>query len=362
VLLLLAVVLLAQQGGAEDPWPQAIEPRSWSFPLDHGSHPEYRTEWWYFTGNLEDGSGTPYGYQLTIFRVGLRQQPAIPENPWSVRDLFLGHLAITDPGGVGFRYADRVSRAGPGLAGAATEGLDVWLWDWSARREDGTFRLQAATGEMALDLSLRPEKPPVIHGPGEVSRKGPRPGQASYYASITALETSGRIRAAPDGRWVPIRGVSWFDQEFGSNQLAEDQAGWDWFSLHLSDGRDLMAYLLRREDGSVEPASSGTLVAADGSARHLRLADLQVEVRERWRSERTGARYPSRWRLRTADGEIDLAFAPILADQELVTEGSTGVVYWEGAVQGGGLSAGQPVTCRGYVEMTGYAGSLGGLF
>ena len=359
---LLALLLLCGAApvplGADD-WLQAEAPREWSFPRDHGAHPEYATEWWYFTGNLADTAGAAYGYQLTLFRVGVRREA--PEgNAWAVRDLYLGHLAISDGDGGRFLYADRVSRTGPGLAGASTAGLHVWLLDWSAHMEGDEIRVMARTGQLALDLTLQPDKPVVLHGDRGLSRKGPRPGQASYYASFPSLATRGTLRTGADSPPVPVNGVSWFDQEFGSNQLAEDQAGWDWFSLHLGGGRELMLYVLRRTDGSVGPASSGTLILRDGSAVHLLLEQFSVEVLDTWDSPHSGARYPSRWRVRVPEYGIDKELEPLLADQELVTDGTTGVVYWEGAVREPG--ARDSSACRGYVELTGYAGELGGVF
>lgn len=358
----LALLAAGPAPGAGDAWPQADRPRAWSFPRDHGAHPEYRTEWWYFTGNLADGAGRRYGYQLTFFRQALRAAAAIPANPWSVRDAYLAHFAVTEADPPRFRHADRLSRAGPGLAGAREGGMDVWLLDWSARQEGGAIRLGARTADLALELELTPRKPVVLHGAGGVSRKGPGPGQASYYASFTDLATRGTLRLAPGGQPVAVTGTSWFDQEFGSNQLAADQAGWDWVSLHLSDRRDLMVYLLRRTDGSVEPASAGTLVEPDGRSRHLALGELTLEALAAWKSPRTGAEYPGRWRLRVPAEGVDLTLEPLVPDQELTTEGSTRVSYWEGAVLGAGTSNGAPVTAEGYVELTGYAGSLGGLF
>ncbi|MBI5015630.1 MAG: carotenoid 1,2-hydratase [Deltaproteobacteria bacterium] len=343
-------------------WAPAAAPRHWSFPRDHGAHPDFRTEWWYFTGNLAGPSGRRYGYQLTFFRQGIRPKPLEPRNAWSVRDLYLAHVALTDPSGDRFRYAERTSRTGPGLAGASSAGLDVWLLGWSARQEGGRIQLKATTGELALELELEARKPVVLHGQGGLSRKGAAAGQASYYASLTDLSTRGRVRVGAGGSWVPVTGTSWFDQEFGSNQLSAGQVGWDWVSLHLSDRRDLMLYLLRRADGTVEPSSSGTLVEADGSARHLPLSDLSLAAVAHWTSPRTGARYPSRWRVRVASAGIDLELTPWLADQELVTTASTGVVYWEGAASGRGVSGGRPATCEGYVELTGYGGAVGGLF
>ena len=201
----------------------------------------------------------------------------------------------------------------------------------------------------------------MLHGTGGLSRKGPAPGQASWYASVTDLETTGTIRSG-GGAEVAVSGASWFDHEFGSGQLADDLAGWDWFGLRLSDGRALMIYRLRRRDGSVANESSGTLVGADGSARHLARDEVAVEPGATWRSPRSGGRYPSRWRVIVPAAGIDLELAPLVPDQELQTGRSTGVTYWEGAVAGSGTSGNAPVSIEGYVELTGYAGGMGGLF
>lgn len=343
-------------------WAQADSPRTWIFPRDHGAHPEYRTEWWYFTGNLRDDKGARYGYQLTFFRQGLRLRASDPENAWSIKDLFLAHFAVTDVSARRFHWDERVSRKGPGLAGASLDGLEVWLLNWSARMDGQVIHLEAQSGEVGLDLDLKPRKPVVLHGQNGLSKKGPGKGQASYYASFTDLETRGRLRTSRSGPAFPVKGTSWFDQEFASNQLSPQQVGWDWFSLHLSDGRDLMIFFLRLEDGTTESASSGTLVESDGTTRHLDLSDIRVSVQEHWHSPRSGGKYPSRWRIQVSSAGIDLTIAPLLLDQELHTQGSTGVVYWEGAVAGDGISDGREVSCEGYAELTGYAGSMQGVF
>jgi predicted secreted hydrolase len=344
-----------------DPWKQVTDPRDWRFPRDHGSHPEYRTEWWYFTGHLSNNAGSPYGYQLTFFRQGVRYNLPNPSGPWDLRDVYLGHFALTDVSKKNFQFGERISRSGPGLAEAGTRNMDIRLLDWSARMKDHTLTLKARHDQMELDLTLIPKKPLVFHGQNGLSRKGPSEGQASYYTSFTHLETKGFLKTASNSL-AEVIGRSWFDQEFGSNQLAAGQKGWDWFSLYLSDGRDLMVYFLRLKDGSIEPASSGTLIEADGKTRHLKLSDISIKVLDRWKSPRSGAEYPSRWRIQIASGQIDLTLTPHLADQELNTGGSTRVIYWEGAITGQGVSKDIPVTCRGYVELTGYAGSLSGLF
>jgi predicted secreted hydrolase len=343
-------------------WKQTVGPWTWVFPRDHGSHPEFRTEWWYFTGNLRDPSKKRFGYQLTFFRQGMLFEPKDPSHPWAIRDVYLAHFTLTDVSAGQFRYAERVSRKGPGLAGADERGMHVWLLNWMAKMEGKKIRLEARHQGMELSLDLVPRKPLVFHGKNGLSQKGPATGQASYYFSYTDLETSGFIKTGLSQTSVRVNGVSWLDHEFGSNQLTAEQVGWDWFSLHLSDGQDLMIYFLRRKDGTVEPSSSGTLVTRSGGSIHLKLSDINVEIVDTWKSLKSGGKYPSRWKVNVPVAKIALEINPLVPSQELLTEGSTGVTYWEGAVGGKGTSAGKPVTCEGYVELTGYAGSLGGLF
>ena len=362
----LAIVVLLLLGDAGSllgsDWKQTVGPWKWSFPRDHGSHPDFRTEWWYFTGNLSDPLARRFGYQLTFFRQGVVFKAKDPTNPWSVRDLFPAHFALTDVSGGRFAYAERLSRGGPGLAGAAQKQMDVWLLNWSARMKENTIQIEAKDRAMELSLELTPRKPMVFHGRNGLSKKGPEEGQASYYFSYTDLATTGWIKTPTLPSPLLVKGRSWLDHEFGSNQLASNQVGWDWFSLYLSNGQDLMIYFLRRSDGSIEPTSSGTLVNSDGRTTNLNLSEISVEVLDRWKSPKTEGKYPNRWKIEIPVAGIKLVVNPLLADQELVTEGSTGVVYWEGAVDGKGRSRGQEVTCEGYVEMTGYAGSLGGSF
>lgn len=358
------ILLVVGQGwGAQEfEWRQAVGPWRWKFPRDHGSHPEFRTEWWYFTGNLLDQAAKQYGYQLTFFRQGISLRLKDPQNPWSLRDLYLVHFALADVSAGRFSHAERVSRKGPGLAGAAEDTMAVWLLNWSARMNDDRILVEAHQEDMGLSLKLTPRKRLVLHGESGLSKKGPQTGQASYYVSYTNLQTEGTIRTSGSRSPVSVRGTSWFDHEFGSNQLAQNQTGWDWFSLHLSSGQDLMMYLLRRKDGTLEPASSGTLVDAAGRAIHLKLSDMTVEVLNHWKSEKSGATYPSQWRITIHPANLKLVVSPRLANQELVTGDSTGVTYWEGAVEGSGTSGRQRVTSEGYIEMVGYAGSIGAIF
>ncbi|UCF30236.1 MAG: carotenoid 1,2-hydratase [bacterium] len=356
--------LVSPQAGASEvgeTWREAVDKRSWRFPGDHGSHPDFRTEWWYFTGNVTSDSGRPLGYQLTFFRTGIRDRLPADGNRWSLRDLYLAHFTITDVEGDRFLWFERSSRAGPGLAGAREGALDLWLFDWTAAQNGDVIRLSAREEGAELSLELSPRKPPVLHGRRGISRKGEEPGQASYYYSLTNLKTEGTLQL-PGGEMVRVKGRSWFDHEFGSNQLAQDQKGWDWFGLHLSDGREIMVYRLRKVDGTLEPTSSGTLVEADGTGVHLELDDLSVDPTGTWISPASGGTYPSGWRIRIPSAGVDIDVVPALPNQELVTERTAGVIYWEGAVTVRGRSEGEPVTGGGYAELTGYAGSIGGLF
>ena len=358
-------------------WKKAIDMRTWSFPGDHGSHPEYRTEWWYFTGNLIDEAGNRYGYQLTFFRQGVDNSEASgsglrKNDPWSIQNIYFAHFALTDVKNNLFRHFNMTSRAGPGLAHADTKGMDLWVLNWSAKMKTISTKntsfpkevisLRARHKDIEINLELSPGKPAVLHGKNGLSRKGPEKGQSSYYYSFTDLKTKGSIKTGLNKEFVNVRGISWFDHEFGSNQLTSEQTGWDWFGIRLSDGRDLMVYFLRKKDGSIEATSSGTLVEKNGSPRYIRLADIEVKILEKWKSPKTGSIYPGKWHIRIPSAQIDLALSPQIANQELTTEVPANITYWEGAVEGKGISGGKPVVVEGYVELTGYSGSLGNVF
>ncbi len=349
--------LETRQLNTDAPFRLALPGYQYRFPRDHGSHDEFRTEWWYYTGHLASAGGRHFGYELTFFRRGIREGRSRP-NPsrWAVRNLYLAHFALTDVDGGRFRYAEKVSRAGLGKAGAETGRLHVWIDRWVATSDSpdrNAHHVKASTDGFSIDLYLRPEKPPIIHGRGGISRKGDATGQASHYYSMTRLATEGTL--VVDGRERTVTGLSWMDHEFGSAELGEDLVGWDWFSVQLNDRSELMLYLLRRGDGRPAPASSGTYLLADGQSRHLSRDDLRVEVLDHWVSEASGARYPSRWRIVVTPLNLTLELRPLLADQELVTAKSTRVTYWEGAVTVTGTKDQDAVTGQGYVELTGYA-------
>ncbi len=341
-------------GGDAAGFARATEPRPFVFPADHGPHPDFRSEWWYFTGNLETPAGRPFGFQLTLFRFALAPEAPGRASAWATRQSYMGHFALADIAGGGFHPFQRLARGAAGLAGAEAEPLRVWLEDWVVTGRGGErprFTLEAEEAGVGVRLELESTKPLVLQGERGLSQKSAEPGNASYYYSLTRLAARGRVTVA--GETHPVTGEAWLDREWSTSALGPDQAGWDWFALQLEDGRELMYYQLRRRDGSVDPHSAGVLVAADGSYRRVGAGEVDLAVTGRWESPRDGALYPARWRLRVAD--LDLEVTPRLADQEL----DLLVRYWEGAVAVAGTAGGRPVSGRGYVELTGYAGGEG---
>ena len=335
---------------------RALAPRAFSFPDDHGPHPRFRSEWWYYTGNLADATGRRFGYQLTFFRIALAAAPAPRASAWATDTAWMAHFALTDVANGKFLAASRLGRGALGLAGATAQPFRVWLEDWSARGmvPDGAhppMHLAASDGDVAIDLTVTTRKPPVLQGERGLSRKGRGEGNASYYYSLTRLATAGHVRIG-DAR-IAVSGTSWMDREWSTSAMEPDQVGWDWFAIALDDGRELMVYRLRRADGSIDPFSAGTHVRQDGNTIRLTPADVTVAVLERWTSPRGGVRYPSRWRLTLPGHEITLDVAPRVADQEWIDP----VRYWEGAVDVRGTAASRALTGQGYVELVGYAPS-----
>lgn len=325
----------------------ALPGYEYQFPRDHGSHDEYKTEWWYYTGHLQTDDGHRYGFELTFFRVGVSRDPAA--NPWELRDLALAHFAVTDVDGHAFRYYEKLNRSSPYTAHAAAGRLDVFNEGWRATTNpDGSWQIRARSGSDAVDLTLRTRKPPAIHGENGISVKAEGAGYASHYYSMTRLEADGAIRGKH------CTGLVWMDHEFGSSQLRENQRGWDWFSVQLDNETELMLYIIRRADGTPDVTSSGSVITADGGVIHIRRDQLAVRASRTWRSRRSGARYPLSWRVEVPSLRIALTLEPLLDDQELVTEGSTHITYWEGAVSASGSFDSTPVRGDGYVEMTGY--------
>ena len=322
--------------------------RTLRFPHDEGSHPQFRTEWWYVTGWL-NAAQAPLGFQITFFRT--RPHPA-SGNPsrFAPTHVLIAHAALSDPKHGRLRHVQRVARAGFGLAEARTGRLDVHIDDWSLRTEGASYAAQIATDELALVLRFTPQQPALLQGADGYSRKGPRPQSASYYFSLPHLAVDGEVRAG-DSR-ERVAGTAWLDHEWSSEYLDPDAAGWDWTGINLDDGSAVMAFRMRRRDGSVLWAAA-TLRTRDGVRRTFEPDQVRWRPKREWQSPRTGARYPVA--MEVTIGDITLDLAPMFDDQENDTRLTTGAVYWEGAVTA--HHAGRAVG-RGYLELTGYAGPL----
>jgi predicted secreted hydrolase len=334
---------------------RATEVRPFTFPADHGPHPGYKTEWWYVTGTLTGPDAQSYGYELTIFRLGLAPPDAdsapTASGDWRTNQLYMAHFAVTNGADETFHAFERFQRGGAGLAGAQADPFRVWLDDWSMTgSEDSPFPMQLQVQEegIGIDLTLRPAKPRVLQGDRGLSQKGPGSGNASYYYSYTRLDTDGTL--ALNGDTLSVTGASWMDREWSTSALGPEQEGWDWFSLQLDDGRDLMYYQLRRTDGSPSEFSEGVIVDPDGGTQRLDRSDVSIEVLDTWTSPDGAHTYPVEWRLRVPGEDIDLEITSLIPNQEL----DVSVRYWEGAVRIEGSASG-----RGYVEMTGYGDSPG---
>ena len=359
-----------------DGFARAIEPRTLIFPQDLGPHPAFKTEWWYWIGHLSAKDGRRFGYQLTFFRsalappptprpqsdtpaTGARYPPDGPDGPdgpgepeepsnWRTRQLYMAHFALTDVDGADFRSFERFSRGAAGLSGARSDPFRVWLDDWSVRATDSgePWLLRAAEGSIRIELTLEPGKPRVLHGDRGLSRKGEASGAASYYYSRSRMPTRGRLIL--DGEVLEVEGSSWFDHEWSTSLLAPDEVGWDWLGAQLDDGRELMFFRLRRQDGT-STWVDGTLIEADGGSRALATQGVEFTRRDSWTSPETGVTYPAGFRLELPAEELSLEIVPLLPNQEL----RLSFVYWEGVVTISS-SGSDSVAGRGYLEMTGY--------
>jgi predicted secreted hydrolase len=320
----------------------------YEFPRDHFSHPEFRTEWWYYTGNLHTGNATAsrrhFGFELTFFRQAISEQPS-SSSIWATRDIWMAHLALTDTQGQRFFHAERLNRQGPGLAGVDAKKERIWNGNWTVHLKPEVHELRAVDSRFRISLNLLPAKPPVIQGEGGLSKKGPQPGQASLYISFTRLAASGEISL--DGQTHAVRGSAWMDHEIFSSELDPQLAGWDWFSIQLDNNTELMLYRLRQKDGSSSPFSAGSFIDAQARVTHLTQKDFQLTPGRRWKD------YPVEWQLAVPSLNIRLNAQPRLDAQELLSATGLTPSYWEGAMIFTGSHSGQ-----GYLEMTGYDKAL----
>ncbi|MDA0748812.1 MAG: carotenoid 1,2-hydratase [bacterium] len=357
--LIIGLLVVVSVAAWADGWKTARADYVWSFPEDHWARAGYKTEWWYFTGHLESESGRRFGYQFTFFRVGLLPEQPVLNSEWATGNLIMGHAAISDLSAGRHVFSEVLYRVVPLLGGfgvfpdstiawsrgpAGTE--ETWTLRWNGEAFD--FSMADRAQEVAFSLHTRPVKPRIFQGPDGYSKKGMGASAASQYYSFTRLETVGTVRVGEDT--VRVRGQSWMDKEFGSNQLEEHQVGWDWFSLQLDDGRELMLYLLRDRSGAVDFAR-GTVVSATGQVRYLERGDFTVRATEFWTSTETGATYPAGWELEIPTEGLRIKVVPELADQENRSQRMKTMFYWEGAVDVLGVEG---RIGGGYVELVGY--------
>jgi predicted secreted hydrolase len=324
----------------------------YEFPRDHFDHPDFQTEWWYYTGNLKSADGRRFGFELTFFRQAISRDPA-KVAAWEVQDVYLAHLALSDMDGGKFYHAERTNRSGPGIA-AVNEPLGrIWNGNWQVQWHGSDQELKTVDERFQLHLTLHSEKPPAIHGENGVSQKAEGAGRASHYVSLTRLATTGVIDLG--NKKFEVSGTSWMDHEFFTHQLEANQTGWDWLSLQLEDHTEVMLFHIRRKDGSIDRYSAGTYVDAGGKTTHLRSSDFKLQpVGEKWTSPLTGAEYPIHWKIAIPKLGIELEAKTPLESQELPGKTKFAPTYWEGAIVLTGQRDSQPLSGAGYLEMTGY--------
>jgi predicted secreted hydrolase len=347
--LLLALALLLVT--PEYPFRTALPSYQYQFPRDYFEHPEFKTEWWYYTGNLRSAEGRRFGFELVFFRQAQHRPMTSESSPnhsaWRIDDLYLAHLALTDINGKKFRSYRRLNRAGPGIAGASFEQRRIWNGNWSAQWNGNLQSLDAVAEDFRFSLKLNPLKPVATHGLNGISQKSEGAGHASHYISFPRLDVTGSLNTG--GLTYQITGSAWMDHEWFTHQLNPSQAGWDWFSVQLDDARELMLFQLRRKDGSIDPYSAGTYVDRQGVTRHLSSRDFSLQPIGHWISPKTKVKYPVRWRLEIPSLALSLECTAALDDQELASTNASEPNYWEGAVRYSGSTRGV-----GYLEMTGY--------
>ena len=350
-LLVAAGALASSRASAQVQYP-IVSPRKLTFPLDHGAHPDYRTEWWYLTGWL-DGPAAPIGFQITFFRTRTTIDPANP-SAFAAKQLVIAHAAIADPARGTLLHDERIARTGFGAASVSTEDTDVLLDRWSLRRlpQSGVYRSIVAARGFTLELDAQPTQALLLQGEAGYSRKGPLATQASYYYSQPQLTV--RARLAREGKSEERIGSGWLDHEWSSTLLSDDAAGWDWIGVNLDDGSALTAFSIRGRQAASAPVHAyASLRAPDGSLRVFGPSEVRLSTLAEWTSPRTRATWPVAREVRI--GSRTFITQPLMADQELDSRASSGTVYWEGASRL--LENGKPVG-RGYLEMTGYVAPL----
>jgi len=343
------LLLVARRAMAAADHPRVEPGRGLHFPRDHGSHAQFRTEWWYVTGWVADAAGNGYGVQVTFFRSRPRVAEANP-SAFAPRELVLAHAALADARHGRLRYDQRAARTGFGLVGAEEGITRVWIDDWSLDLVEGSYAAKIAAREFVFDLRFASAQPVLLHGNAGYSRKGPSARQASYYYSRPHLAVTGKLTVA--GKEIAVTGVAWLDHEWSSEVMASTAAGWDWTGINLADGGALMTFRMRDTLGGTLWAG-GTLRAADGGVRVFAPDEVRFTPSRTWRSPRTGVTYPVE--MAVGFPGADYLLEPVMDDQELDARASTGTIYWEGAVRA--LQSGREAG-RGYLELTGYGAPL----
>lgn len=351
----------AMRGGDEEGYLHVSGPREFTFPDDHGPHPGYKTEWWYYTGNLFAQNGRQFGYQFTIFRNQLNpsvygEDTSTVRSDWSTNQFYLGHFAVSDVENKKHLYEERSSRGAVGLAGAQTAPHRIWLENWEVRRinNNGTdknfpVRIKAEMEDgTAIDLQITPGKPLVLQGEQGYDRKGSAAGNASYYLSFTRMYTKGILRI--NDKPIEVSGLSWMDHEWSTSALDADQEGWDWFSIQLSNGYDLMCYQLRLKDGSVSQFKTASLISPEGDKTTFESQEVILKVLDSWKSPHSRSLYPSKWKIDIPEADLSLEVHTVFPDQEM----DVSVRYYEGAVSVSGNMDGDEIRGNGFIEMTGY--------
>ncbi|MEI8292522.1 MAG: lipocalin-like domain-containing protein [bacterium] len=334
-------------------WQSAKPGWDYQFPKDHGSHPGFKTEWWYFTGNLRHTGGLEFGYQLTFFRQGILDSSlTLPASRFVQRDVKFAHFAVSDISRKMFYHFQKLSRGAFGESGFDDGARIAWIDNWCCERTGvDEFHLKAAQDGVSIDLMMTSPRPPVIHGRGGVSQKSEGEGRASHYYSLTRLQTRGTVSI--HGVDYLAEGLTWFDHEWATNQLAANQSGWDWFSMQFEEGGELMLFQIRKKEGGRDPFSSGTFVDASGVAHKIGVEDFALSPIEWWTSPDSKGRYPVAWKIKIPAHGVDVVVRARFEKQELA---AAPFAYWEGSVSVDGSHTG-----RGYLEMTGYAGRIIGM-
>lgn len=322
----------------------AQSPANIRFPEDNGPHEAFQTEWWYYTGNLKTKGHRQFGFQLTIFRQALSCEPLKKGSKWRTRQIYFAHLGLTDVSNTVFYAGQRMNRESIGIAGSRAVPFKVWIDDWEIMQTGKTMRLYAAEDPVSFELSLSKLSQPVLQGNRGLSRKGAHPSNASYYYSIPRIETNRVITIGAES--FEVEGLTWFDHEWSTSALDSDVSGWDWFAVHLDDGRDLMVCRIRNKSGNGNGFGFGSLSFPDGRFEILKEQDFSVRPLSTWESPLTQKIYPHKWQITIPEKGIDLSVTPLIPNQEHTHSLS----YWEGAAR----FKGEQIQGLGYIELTGY--------